>query len=323
MLLLLNCSMPEANSGSATPLQNLPAADAVRLSALACLEEIDSILPLPGGITNRNYRARGAKGDFVIRVSDPDSSILAIDRINELRNSLAAAYAGIGAPVVDFLPDAGLLVVGWIESRTLQDSDIGDPVMLGRIAGACRQLHAGPRFASGFNMFDIQARYLHLVQTNGWRLPAGYLDFMPQVQRMQSAFAARPEPTVPCHNDLLAANFLDDGTRIWIIDYEFSGNNEPSFELGNIWSEATLSPDLLDVLVDAYWGEHLAEKIARARLWGLMSKYGWMLWASIQEAISQIDFDYWSWGMEKYERAAAEFTGAEYPRLLAQVAGRD
>ncbi|MFM8353190.1 MAG: hypothetical protein ACKN9D_19235, partial [Actinomycetales bacterium] len=86
--------MPDADPGNATPLHSLPAADAVRLSALACLDEIDSIVPLPGGITNRNYRARGAKGDFVIRVSDPDSSILAIDRINELRNSLAAAYAG-------------------------------------------------------------------------------------------------------------------------------------------------------------------------------------------------------------------------------------
>ncbi|MBU6278320.1 MAG: phosphotransferase [Actinomycetales bacterium] len=312
--------MPDGHSGVVSIMRHLPPADAVRLSALPCLAEVDTIVPLPGGITNRNYRARGSKGDFVIRVSDPDSTILAIDRVNELRNSLAAAYAGIGAPVVDFMPDAGLLVVGWIESRTLGDSDIRDPQMLARIASACRQLHAGPRFAGDFDMFDIQARYLTLVQTNGWRLPAGYLDYLPELERMRAALACNPEPTVPCHNDLLAANFLDDGARLWIIDYEFSGNNEASFELGNIWSEAMLAPDLLELLADAYWGKHSPEKIARARLWGLMAKYGWTLWASIQVAVSQIDFDYWSWGMEKYEGAVAEFNGPDYPRLLAQVA---
>lgn len=314
--------MSEGHAHIAPTMAHLPPADAIRMSALPCVAAAESIEPLVGGITNRNYRARGAKGDVVVRVSDPDSSVLAIDRVHELRNSLAAAYAGVGAPVVDFLPDAGLLVVGWIESRTLHNNDLSDPQMLPRIAEVCRRLHAGAPFAGNFDMFDIQARYLTLVQSNGWRLPPGYLDFMPEVDRIRAAFAQFPEEKVPCHNDLLAANFLDDGERLWIIDYEFSGNNEASFELGNIWSEAMLTPDRLEMLVDAYWGKHYPEKVARARLWGLMAKYGWTLWASIQQAVSQIDFDYWSWGMEKYEGAVAEFNGPDYPRLLAQVAAK-
>jgi thiamine kinase-like enzyme len=130
-------------------------------------------------------------------------------------------------------------------------------------------------------------------------------------------------PTVPCHNDLLAGNFIDDGDTIWIIDYEYGGNNDPYFELGNIWSEATLPVGNLDELVAAYDGPEGAAShrshVARARLWGLLSKYGWTLWASIQDAMSTFDFDFWAWGMEKYERAEAEFDGPDFERLLVDA----
>jgi hypothetical protein len=136
----------------------------------------------------------------------------------------------------------------------------------------------------------------------------------------ERVMAATAEPTVPCNNDLLAGNFIDEGPQIRLIDYEYSGNNEASFELGNIWSESTLPDELLEVLVHSYWegvsSQELAAKVARARLWGLMSKYGWTLWASISASISPIDFDYWGWGMEKYERAVAEFDGGEFERFV-------
>jgi thiamine kinase-like enzyme len=129
----------------------------------------------------------------------------------------------------------------------------------------------------------------------------------------------RREPTVPCHNDLLAANLIDDGTQVWIIDYEYSGNNDACFELGNIWSEAGLSLDHLAELVGQYYGQTLRNKLARARLFGLMSKYGWTLWASIQDGASTMDFDFWSWGMEKYDRAVAEFNKPDLDQLLQHV----
>ena len=88
----------------------------------------------------------------------------------------------------------------------------------------------------------------------------------------------------------------------------------------SIWSESTLPLNLLDVLVESYWGQHLPGKTARARLWGLASQYGWTLWAAIQTSISPIDFDYWAWGMEKYDRAVAEFDSPGFERLLLDVA---
>ena len=186
----------------------------------------------------------------------------------------------------------------------------------------CRVLHSGPAFVNAFDMFDIQARYLALVRDRGFRLPPRYGEFEEHVSRMRAAMRVDPEPLVPCNNDLLAANIIDDGSRLWLIDYEYSGNNEASFELGNIWSESTLPPEALDVLVAAYWGREDPAKVARARLWALMSKYGWTLWASIQSSVSPIDFDYWSWGMEKYDRAVAEFDSAAFDTWLEDAARR-
>jgi len=245
---------------------------------------------------------------------------LAINRENEHLNSVAAAESGAGAPVIEYLPVENMLIVGWIEGRTFVEADVRVPENLPRIADACRVLHAGPRFVNDFNMFAIQARYLALVRERGFRLPPRYEEFMPQVELLRKVMAATAERTVPCNNDLLAGNFIDEGPRFRLIDYEYSGNNEASFELGNIWSESTLPDELLEVLVHSYWmklsQQELAAKVARARLWGLMSKYGWTLWASISASISPIDFDYWGWGMEKYERAVAEFDGGEFDRFV-------
>jgi len=128
---------------------------------------------------------------------------------------------------------------------------------------------------------------------------------------------------VPCNNDLLAENFIEDGDRVWIIDYEYSGNNDPCFELGNIWSECGLSTEQLDELVTAYYGRALRHKTARAHLQGIVAKYGWTLWGCIQSASSALEFDFWAWAMERYEAALAEFNSPHFDHLLADVHAGD
>ncbi len=278
---------------------------------------------LPGGLTNRNLKVTTGREVYVARLAGRDSHLLAIDRDAEFRNATAAAAAGVAPEVVDFVPAAGLLVIRFVTGRTLTEADLQAGTDLPTLAATCRTLHAGPRFAGEFNMFDIQRRYLGTVQDRGFRLPDRYLDFLPAAAEIERALAVRPAPTVPCHNDLLAANMIVDGSRMWLIDYEYAGNNDPCFELGNIWSESVLSLDQLELLVEAYFGRRSPALLARARLQGLMSKYGWMLWASIQDAVSEVDFDFWSWGMEKYERAVAEFDGPALPELLLASTGID
>jgi thiamine kinase-like enzyme len=296
------------------------------LGRLRCLEgRRYRVVELPGGLTNRNVKVVADGDCYVVRLFTQGAALLSIDRDNEHHNSLAAARAGVGAPVVEYRPDLGVLVLGFIEARTFGVDDLRRGEHIGRVASACRALHGGARCRNDFDMARIQADYLSVVQANGFRLPPGYLDFQPQVARISRALAASAEGTVPCNNDLLAENILDDGRHIWLIDYEYSGNNDPCFELGNLWSESGLTLDQLAELIEAYYGRPEPQKVARARLQGLMSKYGWTLWASISASTTPIDFDFWEWGMEKYDRAVAEFKSPEFDGLVdraAESAGR-
>jgi thiamine kinase-like enzyme len=277
---------------------------------------------LTGGLTNRNYRVTTTSGDgYVARFAGAKSALLAIDRDAEHRNSCIAADAGVGPDVVAYLPDDGVLVVEWIEGRTFAESDLDDETGLARVAAVCAQLHAAPRFVSDFDMFDVQRRYLAIVQEYGFQLPDDYREFEPAVARIEEVLRASARGTVPCHNDLLAANIMDDGERLWLIDYEYSGNNDPCFELGNIWSEAALEVDRLEYLVASYFGAPSPLHTARARLFGLMAKYGWTLWASIQDSVSDVDFDFWEWGMDKYARARAEFRSPELDHMISTIQG--
>jgi thiamine kinase-like enzyme len=275
---------------------------------------------LTGGLTNRNYQVTTDSGDrYVARFSSAKSALLAIDRDAEHRNSSIAAEAGVGPGVVAYVPDDGVLVVEWIEGRTFADADLDDEAQLARLAAICAQLHAGPRFAGDFDMFDVQRRYLAIVREYGFRLPEDYDEYEPRVRRLEEVLRASAGETVPCHNDLLAANIMDDGERLWLIDYEYSGNNDPCFELGNIWSEAALDVERLEHLVASYFGAPSPVQTARARLFAVMAKYGWTLWAAIQDSVSDVDFDFWEWGTEKYARARAEFRNPELDDLISTI----
>jgi thiamine kinase-like enzyme len=303
-----------------------PAPDAGLVLPRSLCDKVDvlrghllEVTQLSGGLTNRNYKVSTPEGTYVVRISGGATGALAIDRENEYRNSLIAAESGVGAPVLAYIPEESALVIGYLEGRTFTDADFGRPGVVERVAASCRRLHSGARFVNEFDMFDIQSGYLAIVRHRGYRLPDSYLDFGNAVDRIRGALAVKQAPTVACNNDLLAGNFIDDGERIRLIDYEYSGNNDPCFELGNIWSECHLDDDQLELLVSSYYTARLANKLARARLWGLLSQYGWTLWASIQEATSDIEFDFWPWGLEKYERAVATFRGPLLDGLIADV----
>ena len=284
-----------------------------------------TITELPGGLTNRNYKVATPDGTFVARISSGGSELLAIDRDREYRNSVTAAAAGAGAPVAEYRPEHNLLVVGYIEGRTFGPADVARPANIPRIAAACRRLHSGARFGNDFDMFDIQRGYLSVARSRGFKVPAGYDDLLPQFTAAEKALAISAggpayEGTVPCNNDLLPANLIDDVERIWLIDYELSGNNDACFELGNIAAEAQLSPEALAELVTAYYGRPRRSKIARAwLLGGLVGMYGWTLWGAIQNGASPIDYDFWSWAMERFEGAARGFTAASFKDLLDSV----
>jgi len=278
------------------------------------------ITALGGGLTNMNYRVDTKEGVYVMRVSDTATGILGINRENEKLNTERANIAGVGPVVIDFLPAENVLVLSWINARTLHKEDLQQQSgLLSRVAGALKTLHAGPAFAGDFYFPVIRSKYLEIVLRNNYFIPARYLSVEPMIRQLEKIMEATQEERVPCNNDLLPENFLDDGEKIWIIDYEYAGQNEPSFEIGNLAGEAALSEKQITTLCDAYWQQHRPSKIARARAWSMIARYGWVLWASIQEAISSISFDFRTWGMSKWNSVLPEITGDDYHAVLAEL----
>jgi thiamine kinase-like enzyme len=302
-----------------------PALDRPALDRLECLAgrswRVDD---LPGGLTNVNLRVRSTDGgrplDVVVRWARGDAALLGIDREAEHDNTVAAHQAGVGAEVLEYRPELAITVISFLAGTSLTDDDFDDPDVLRRAADAVRRLHAGPRFTGDFDMFARQAGYLEVVREHGITLPAGYVDHAAAWDDVRRALAAAPRPTVPCNNDLLAANYIDDGERVWLIDYEYSGNNDACFELGNTTTECNFSQDQIDAWCEAYFGDPSPADRARVRVQALCSQYGWALWGFIQEAASPIDYDFHSFGMERYEKAAATFRGGRLPQLLERVA---
>ncbi|WP_243057700.1 choline kinase family protein [Nocardioides sp. SR21] len=295
--------------------------DTPALDRLACLAGRSwRVADLPGGLTNRNFHVVTDDGlDLVVRWALGDATLLGIDRDAEAANTALAADAGVGAAVLEYRPEDSLLVIAFLQGRSLEDADFADAGVLERAAVATRLLHVGPRFVNDFDMFARQAAYLRTVREQGYWLPPGYDDHADAWADVRRALHAAPRPTVPCNNDLLAANFIDDGERARLIDYEYSGNNDPCFELGNTTTECNFSEEQVDAYVEAYFGAPSRADLARVRLQALCSEYGWSLWGFIQAAASPIEYDFTEWGMERYEKAAARFGSPSFTRLLEDV----
>ncbi len=288
-----------------------------RLNTSSFLHNRKNLTELSGGLTNRNIKVETDHGDYVARISSNESSLLSIDRDNEFLNSKIAATVGIGAPVYDYRSEHGLLVIGFLQGKTFDAQDVARNA--NRIAQSVKQLHSAPAFKLDFDMFKIQQNYFSIVTERKFRIPDGYMDFAKAKDDLQKAFAATDSGKVPCNNDLLPANFIDDGQKIWLIDYEYSGNNDPCFELGNIWSESGQPIEVLQELIAGYYGSFRQDKFARAWLFASLAKYGWTLWASIQDSISEIDFDFWEWGMLKYEDVKKDFGSIQFYKYISDL----
>jgi thiamine kinase-like enzyme len=274
---------------------------------------------IPAGLTNTNYRVEVSGTPYFVRLPGAASELLAVDRANELHNTKAAAEAGVAPRVVHDLPEWGVFVLEWLPARTMSVATLGAAGMPGRIAQVIRQLHAGARFRDDFDMFRLSERYLALVDERRIDIPAGYREHLRQLPRIEAALAAHPLPTVPCHNDLLAENYLDDGTRLWLVDWEYSGNNDPTFELGNTCQELGYDDERAAELCAAYFGQASPALLARMHLQMIMSDVGWTLWAAIQARISTIDYDFTGWAEERWARASAALDGPEFEGWLRTV----
>jgi thiamine kinase-like enzyme len=290
------------------------------ITQMPALSGVTGITILGGGLTNRNYRIDTNAGACVMRVSDTVPGLLGINRVNEKINTQRSYEAGIGPAVIDSLLEEGVLLISWINARTLHPEDMqGNIGLLKRMAVSLQKLHAAPAFEGTFHFPSMRKKYLQTVLKNGYFIPEQYLQIEPLITALENELAVSPEPLVSCNNDLLAENFMDDGDKIWIIDYEYSGLNEASFEIGNLASESGLSDPDLTILCEAYWKKQSPEKVARAQSWSMIARFGWVMWASIQSAVSSIDFDFKTWGIKKWNSVLPDLTSDSYHTILNAI----
>lgn len=280
-----------------------------------------AVRPLTNGITNANYRIDVDARSFVVRIPGASTDLLAIDRANELHSARIAAALGIGPAVLHHFPDCGATVMEFLHGRPMTNDTLSEAGMPGRIAATLRALHGGPRFLQDFDMLVLAERYRTLIERRGFPLPAGYRARRSAVEAIAVALAAHPLPSVPCHNDLLADNYIEQGERLRLIDWEYSGNGDPAFELGNTCRELDYDEVRIGELCRAYFGAAPASLVSRVRLHMIVSDVGWTLWAAIQTAISRIAFDFAAYGAARWARAEAAMDAPEFPRWLDTVGG--
>jgi len=278
-----------------------------------------SISPLSGGLTNENYLVELEGTKYVMRLPGKSTEMLSIDRENEVFNTIAAASTGIGPRVLEHVPGVDVMVLEFIPGPTMSAKTLQSPRMMARMAQSFHRLHAAPRFLHDFNMFRLIDQYLRIVDENGVPIPDGYRDWLPNVGQIERAVEVAGLVEVPCHNDLLCENFIDDGAALRIVDYELSGNNDPCFDLGNTAQEAEFDQEMRATLCEAYFGNRDPRQLARMNLFALMSDVGWTLWGAIQARISTVDFDFRAYYTGRWERALGVLRSERVDRWMTEA----
>ena len=256
---------------------------------------------LGGGITNHNLKVTLDDGrSFVLRIAGRDTDRLGIDRGVEHDASLAASVVGVGPEVVDFVLPEGYLVTKFIEGTVVSLEQMHEDATIRRVATSLRAVHNGPQLARRFDPFQIVEDYRTTAYSKGVTVPEGYVRAR---QLARGIAAARgPVPERPCHNDLLNANFIDDGTLIRIVDWEYAGNGDIFFDLANFSVNNQLDEDSRRVLLDAYFGSVQPSDTRALELMRFMSDFREAMWGVVQTAISALDFDFPAYADEHFAR---------------------
>jgi thiamine kinase-like enzyme len=255
---------------------------------------------LGGGITNHNYRVDCAGESFVLRVSGEHTALLGIDRAVEHEASLAAAAVGVGPEVVAFVEPEGYLVTRFIEGSLIPVERMREEESIRRVASALRPVHRGPTLPARFISFRVVEDYRTTAFAHGAEVPAAYAWARQVARRVERARGAFPER--PCHNDLLNANFIDDGRRIRIVDWEYAGMGDVFFDLANFAINHGLDRDGRSILLDAYFGSVRPADERALELMLFMSDFREAMWGVVQGAVSELDFDFAGYAAEHFER---------------------
>lgn len=275
------------------------------------------------GLTNRNYKVSIGNERFVLRIPGEGTSDY-INRRHEAVAARVAAEAGVNAEVLFFDEDDGLMLTRFVDGAvTMSGGRFKDLGAVARAARAFRRMHdCGKSFATEFDLFQKMDEYLDYLRKKKARIPDGYAEVQKEAEAVRAALSGRPAALRPCHCDPLAENFLDTGARIFIIDWEYAGNNDPMWDLGDVSVEAGFGADQDAALLQAYFaGKPPAAQVGRMIMYKAMCDLLWTLWGVIQVANENPVDDFWAYAVNRFERCKALMGSSEFGRHLDAVRG--
>jgi thiamine kinase-like enzyme len=278
-----------------------------------------AITPIEAGRTNRNYRVEVGTGTFFLRLSHEDTALLGIDRAAEYEAALAAAAAGVGPEVVAHLPEHGCLITVWVPGEPLAEHDMEQGSVLSEVVRVVSTIHAGPALPTTFDAFRIVEEYRRVSEERGVAIPQAYEPAHAHAERIEAAFARAPVQPRPCHNDLLADNFLKGTDGFWLVDYEYSGMGDPFFDLGNLSINNGLSEASQERLLRLMFGEPTDAHRARLQLMRIMSDYREAMWGVIQQGLSKLDIDYVAYADKHFDRLSRSMADERFEGWLEQA----
>jgi thiamine kinase-like enzyme len=280
---------------------------------------------LEGGITNRNFRVNLGGTQYVVRLPGKDTKLLGIDREAERLATKKAAELELGPRVAAMLDDPPCLVTCFIESREVTAEELRRPDNLDEIGRDLRGFHeSGLELPTDFYVSEIVSGYADIARERGVQLPGGFGHARDCVKKVAKAVRKHPEhQPLPCHNDLLTANFLHDGKRLVIVDWEYAGMGDRYFDLGNFAVNNELGDADEDRLLEAYFGEPPTERRKAAlKLFRLVSDFREAMWGVVQTAVSHLDFDFGGYA-DKHFRRLEEISGDErFKGWIKEAGGR-
>jgi thiamine kinase-like enzyme len=279
--------------------------------------EAVEIEPL-GSLTNMTYKVVFDEVAYALRLPGHDTWEY-IDRAAEKRNSRIAADAGIGADVLYFDARSGTMVSWFVEGHTMDAGRLGeDAEALSRVARTLRRVHGlGRDFRFRFNVFGMIERYQDILYKLRLPLPASYGELERGTEAARRALEASPVSLVPCHNDPWPSNFIDSGGRIYLIDWEFSGMNDPLWDLADLSVEGEFGPQQDRTMMEAYWrGDPPEAFYSRLELYKAMSDHLWSLWGFIQHANDNPLDDFLTYAQERFGRCEERMDAPDFGRHL-------
>ncbi len=279
-----------------------------------------TIAELTGGITNKNYKITVDDESFVLRMGGNETKYLGIDRKVEYECSRLAAQIEVAPEPIAFIEPEGFILARFISGKLMPAEEIGTEENIKRVLESMKAYHAIEFFPGSFSPFRVAEEYKKTALSFNVQLPAKMDWYLEKSREIETAMYGRePLQLRPCHNDLLNGNFIDDGNRIRILDWEYAGMGDIFFDLGNFAIQHEFNVEQDDILLRAYFGSPTDSQRARQKLMKIMSDLREAMWAQVQIGVSQLEFDYAGYGQKYFERFEANTSGSEYQKWLREV----